>query len=271
VALAIALIAPSSLVACSTRGSDQSPAAAEASLAASPVELTVFAASSLKGALEAVKTAYEAAVPGVRLTVATDSSATLRTQIEQGAPADVFLSADQKNPQTLGSAHLTDGSPVGFAGNRLTIIVPADNPGGVQSPLDLARPRLRVVAAGTDVPISGYADQAIETLGALAGYPQNFASAYAANIVSREQNVQAVVAKIELGEGDAAIVYATDAAAGQNVMAIPIPDAANVPATYSGVVVAASNRHAEAHAFLDWLAGNAGKAVLASFGFLSPP
>ncbi len=196
-----ALMVAAGLAACSsTQAGSSSGASLEATAATTSVQLTVFGAASLRNALEAVKTAYEAATPGVTLTIATDSSATLRTQIEQGAPADVFLSADQKNPRTLADAGLTDGPPVDFAGNRLTIVVPADNPGGVHSPLDLARPKLRVVAAGADVPITGYAEQVVAKLGALPGYPAGFAGTYEANVVSREQNVQAVVAKIELGE-----------------------------------------------------------------------
>jgi molybdate transport system substrate-binding protein len=270
--LTIAAAWSTCLGACSMIGLEPSTAAGGHPSAANPVELTVFGAASLKQALEAVKTAYAATEPGVGLTIATDSSATLRTQIEQGAPADVFLSADQKNPRTLAAAGLSDGPAVDFAGNRLTIIVPADNPAGVHSPLDLSRPRLRVVAAGVDVPISSYADQVVAKLGTLAGHdPKQFASAYAANVVSREQNVQAVVAKIELGEGDAAIVYETDARAATGLATIAIPDAANVPATYAGVVIAASSRRDQAHRFLAWLAGPAGRAVLAKFGFLPPP
>ena len=236
-----------------------------------PVELTVFGAASLKDPLTALAAAYEAAVPGTTLTIATDSSSTLRTQIEQGAPADLFLSADQKNPQTLVDAGLGDGPAVDFAGNTLTVIVPADNPARIASPADLARPGVKVVAAGDDVPIAKYAGQAVAKLATLPGYAADFAQAYAANIVSREQNVKAVVAKIELGEGDAAIVYITDAEASKSVATIAIPDAANVPATYAGVVVAASTKHAQAHAFLEWLAGPAGGAILARFGFLPPP
>jgi molybdate transport system substrate-binding protein len=247
--------------ACST------PAAA----AGRPVELTVFAAASLKDALEALTIAYETAVPGTTLTVATDSSSTLRTQIEQGAPVDLFLSADEKNPKALVDAGLTDGPAVGFAGNTLTVIVPTDNPAGIESPADLAGPGVKVVAAGDDVPVAGYAGRAVEKLAALPGYPAEYARAYAGNIVSREQNVKAVVAKIELGEGDAAIVYATDARASKAVATVKIPDAANVPATYAGVVLAASTRHDEAQAFLDWLTGPTATAILAGFGFLSPP
>ncbi len=157
-----------------------------------------------------------------------------------------------------------------FAGNVLTLIVPSDNPANIETPADLARPSIKVVAAGDEVPITMYAEQVIANLATDPGYPAGFATAYAANVVSKEENVKAVVAKIELGEGDAAIVYATDATAAQGVRTIEIPAAANVPATYAGVVVAASTHPDEAHAFLDWLAGPDGLATLKGFGFLPP-
>jgi molybdate transport system substrate-binding protein len=268
--VAVSLVLSTGVAACASTqaGSSSGPPAASG---VASVQLTVFGAASRRNALEAVKAAYEAATPGVTLTIATDSSATLRTQIEQGAPADVFLSADGKNPRTLADAGLTDGPPLDFAANRLTVVVPADNPAGVRSPVDLARPGLRVIAAGPDVPIAEYAARVVARLGALDGYPADFADAYDANVVSREQNAQAVVAKIELGEGDAAIVYATDAMASRNVVTVRIPDEANVATTYAGVVVAASGRRPAAHGFHDWLAGPAGAAVLARFGFLPTP
>ena len=234
------------------------------------VELTIYGASSLKGALDAVKTAYATVAPGVTLTIATDASSTLRTQIEQGAPADVFLSADQSNPKALVDAGLADGAAVDFAGNLLTVIVPTANPGGIVTPSDLAKPGTKVIAAGQDVPITKYATQVVTKLAAQPGYPAGFAAAYDANVVSREDNVKAVVAKIELGEGDAAIVYVTDAKASTKVKTIEIPAAANVPATYAGLVVKASAHAAAAHAFLTWLAGPDGQKVLAGFGFLPP-
>jgi molybdate transport system substrate-binding protein len=245
--------------------------AVSASPAAEAIDLTVYGAASLKGALEAVKAAYAAAVPGVTLTVATDASSTLRTQIEQGAPADVFLSADQTNPTKLEDAGLADGAAVAFAGNSPAIIVPAANPAHLSTPADLARPGVKIVAAGADVPISAYAEQQIALLGALPGYPANFADGYRANVVSKEQNVSAVVAKIELGEGDAAIVYATDAKASTSVREIPIPSSARLLATYGGVVVKDSAHLVAAHAFLDWLAGPHGAAVLGPFGFYPAP
>lgn len=233
-------------------------------------ELTVFAAASLEGALERAKTAYEAANPGMTVTVSTDASSALAIQIAEGAPADVFLSADTANPEKLVAQGLADGDPVTFAGNELIVIVPADNPAGIASPADLGRPGVKVIAAGAEVPITKYATQVVDNLARETGYPADFAAAYAANIASREEDATSVVAKVELGEGDAAIVYATDAASG-TVVAIEIPDSAGVPATYQGVVVKASMQPDAAAAFLTWFAGPDGQAILRQFGFLPPP
>jgi molybdate transport system substrate-binding protein len=232
--------------------------------------LTVYGAASLKGALDQMKAAYETSHPGTTLTISTDSSAALRTQIEQGAPADVFLSADVANPKKLADGGLADGGPVDFAGNVLIVVVPTSNPAKIATPADLARKGVKIIAAGNDVPITKYATQAVGLLAKAPGYPQDFAASYAANVVSREDNVKALVAKIELGEGDAGIVYVTDANASTKVTTMAIPDEGNVPATYAGVVVKASANAAGAHAFLDWVAGADGQKILATFGFLPP-
>ena len=245
-------------------GSAQGPSA-------SGVELTIFGAASLKAVLERVSTAYKGAHPGTKLVVSTDSSAALRAQIEQGAPADVFLSADTTNPQKLVDAGLAAGPAIPFARNDLAIVVPTSNPAGIRTPADLARPGLKIVAAGDAVPISAYAVKLIANLAALPGYPRDFAAGCAANIVSREDNVAAVVAKVGLGEGDAGIVYATDARAAASVATIAIPPTADVSATYAGVVVGATPERGPAAAFLAWLAGSDGQAILAQFGFLPAP
>ena len=267
-AILVALV----VAACSSGGgSTAAPSTAPASQAAGGTELTILAAASLKGALAKAKTAYEAANPGTTLTISTDSSSALETQIEQGSPADVFLSADTTNPQKLVDAGHGLGRPTVFAGNKLTVIVPTDNPGGVSSPKDLAKAGLKVIAAGDEVPITKYATKLVDNLAREAGYPANFAAAYAANVASKEDNVKAVVAKIELGEGDAGIVYVTDAAASDKVKAIDVPEGANVPATYAGVVVEPSRNQDAAAKFLGWFAGPDGQAILGSFGFLPPP
>lgn len=269
------------LAACSTGAwswsSGGQPAAARPSGApgsvtpAAAVELTIYGAASLKGALEKVKTAYEVAVPGVTLTISTDSSAALVMKIEQGAPADIFLSADAGNPQKLVEAGLAEGDPVPFAGNELAVIVPAGNPARIRSPADLAGAGVKVIAAGDAVPITTYATRLVERLSMEPGYPAGFVAGYTGNVVSREDNAKGVVAKIELGEGDAGIVYVTDAKASTMVATVDVPESANVPATYAGVVVAESRNVAAARAFLDWLAGPGGQAILGGFGFLPPP
>jgi molybdate transport system substrate-binding protein len=249
----------------------QAPTTVAPSASPDAFELTVYGAASLKGALGRVEAAYEAVNPGADLVIATDSSAALETQIEQGAPADVFLSADTANPKKLVDEGLADGAPVTFAGNELTIMVPKENPADIQTPADLAKPGTKIIAAGDEVPITKYAKRLIDNLAKEPGYPSDFAAAYAANVVSKEDNVKSVVAKVaDFVEGDAGIVYVTDAKASDQVLTIPIPPGANVPATYDGVVVKASVHAAEAKAFLDWLAGAEGQAILSELGFLPP-
>ena len=264
------------LIACSNAG-----AAAPSAAHATPVttgevstsanrELTVFGAASLKGVLDKTKAAFETAYPGTTVTISTDSSSALEMQIEQGAPADVFLSADTTNPKKLVDAGLAEGAAVAFAGNKLTIIVPTANPEGIRTPADLAKPGVKVIAAGDEVPITKYATQVVGNLAKEAGYPADFAAKCTRNVVSKEDNVKAVVAKIELGEGDAGFVYVTDAKASSRVTPVDVPDTANVPTPYAGVVVKASKNATAAKAFLDWFAGPDGQAILIEYGFLPP-
>ena len=225
-------------------------------------ELTVYAAASLKGAFEAFAPAYIAET-GLTPVYSFDASSALRAQIEQAAPADVFASADVANVQKLLDAGLAR-DPVAFACNQLTIIVPADNPAGIASAADLGKPGVKVIAAGPDVPITRYATQLVANLG--------IADAYAANVVTEEDNVAAVRAKIEAGEGDVGIVYVTDAiASGDKVQQVEVPDDANVPATYAAAVVTATDQPNESAAFLEFLTGPEGQADLAAFGFLPAP
>ena len=245
------------------------PASSVAPASAAPGSLTIYAAASLKAVLARVKTAYEAANPGTTLTISTDSSSALETKIEQGAPADVFLSADTANPQKLVDKGLAAGSLTLFAGNHLTIIVPAANPAG--------DPDARRISPGAGSRSSPPATRCRSrstrpsssrtSPGSPATRPTSSPSTPRTSS-RKEDNVAAVVAKIELGEGDAGIVYVTDAKTSTKVTTIAVPDAANVPATYAGVVVKASTNGAAAQAFLAWLGGPDGQAILASFGFL---
>lgn len=274
----VALMAAFVLVACSgvpaaTTGSTRATATATAAPATSTprIELHILGAASLKEALEQAQVAFEAAYPGTRLTISTDSSAALETQIEQGAPADVFLSADTANPQKLVDGGLAAGNAIEFAMNALTIIVPADNPAGIAVPADLAKPGVKLIAAGDEVPISRYANQLIDRLAALAPDADAFKAAIATNTVTKVENVRAVVAQVELGQGDAGIVYVTDAATSTEVATVALPADVNVRAAYAGVVVGASANAVAAQAFLAWLAGPDGQAILEPLGFLPPP
>jgi len=257
--------------AASAVASTTAPASAVASTApsAAAVDLTIYAASSLKAALDKVKAQYEAANPGTTLTISTDASSALEAKIEQGAPADVFLSADTTNPQKLVDKALASGSLTNFAKNKLTVIVPKDNPAKLQTPEDLAKSGVKVIAAGDAVPITKYATQLVGNLAKEPGYPANFVAAYDANIASKEDNVGAIVAKVGTGEGDAGIVYVTDAT-GKDVAAIAVPPDANVIATYAGAVLKSSANPSAASTFLTWLAGPDGQATLSGFGFLPP-
>ncbi len=237
--------------------------------------LTVLAAASLRGPIEAAARQFEASHPGVIVRLSFASSTALRVQIEQGAPADAFLAADLANPEALIASGLAAGPPTIVARNALAIVVPADvepgSPRDLATPRDLALPGLKIIAAGDAVPITVYARQLLGNLAAVPGYPVGYREAVLGNIVSREDDVRAVLAKVELGEGDAGIVYASDAFGSSLVRAIAIPDGANVAVAYGGVVIRDAERPAEAAAFLAWLSGPAGQEVLAVHGFGAAP
>lgn len=246
-------------------------AAASPGTDADVADVTVYAAASLRDAFEALTGPWEAAHPGSTLILSFGASSTLRAQIEQGAPADVLASADIRNAQLLVDQCLAPGPIIPFAGNALVVVVPSGNPAGIETPADLARPGVRYVTAGPEAPITRYATQAIDNLASLPGYPSDFVVAVTANIVSEEDNVRAVLAKIELGEGDAAIVYATDTAASDLIETVAIPDAANVPATYAAVANVDAPHPGLASEFLSFLTGPDAKTVLAEFGFGPAP
>jgi molybdate transport system substrate-binding protein len=222
--------------------------------------LNVFAAASLTGAFNAAKTTLGSTTPGVSLTFNFAGSNTLVTQIQQGAPADVFASADQANMQKVVDAGGISGTPEVFATNSLEIIVAPGNPKGIRGLADLSASGLLYVTAGPDVPIGKYALQVFEKAGVTAPSP-----------VSLEADVKAVVTKVTSGEVDAAIVYATDVtAAGSKAEGVAIPTAANVVATYPlGVTAEASNPKGAA-AWIAFITGEEGQAILAEHGFGAP-
>jgi molybdate transport system substrate-binding protein len=230
-------------------------------------DLTVFAAASLRDVFVDLEEAWLAAHPGATLTVAHEASNVLAAQIVEGAPVDVFVSADVEHPQQLFDDGLTAAAPVPFARNRVALVVPADE-ARVRAPADLAAAGVRIVAAAAGVPITRYADEALAQLALTMPDPEAFAAAVAANVVSREDNVRAALAKVELGEGDAAVVYRSDAASSERVRQIAWPEAVEVSADYAAVQV--SDRPLAA-GFVAWLAEDAALAIISSNGLEVPP
>jgi molybdate transport system substrate-binding protein len=233
--------------------------------------IQVYAASSLQDVIPQEAHAMTAWGSTVRIRATYDSSSRLRTQIEQGAPADLFLSADDVNVGFLYEKGITGTTTAAFAGNRLVLVVAADT-AAVETWTDLAAPGVRIVAADPLVPITTYAEQLVSILAKDPHAPAGFVAAYRDNVVSREDNVRAVLAKVELGEADAGFVYATDARTSTRVRVLPLPDAAaSVEVMYEGVVLSDGRRGDAAAAFLAWLGTEQGAAILEAHGFTRLP
>lgn len=219
--------------------------------------VTVFAAASLTEAFEDEAATLRTDYPDLSITFSFAGSGALATQIEQGAPADVVATADAASMKRLTDAGLVE-SPVTFARNRLEILVAPGNPLGIATLADLARVDVKLVVGDESVPVGKFASQALRAAGVTT------------NPVSKEADVKAVVAKVTLGEADAAIVYTTDVtAAGSNGEGVPIPDAQNVTAEYPIAIVKATDNRAAAAAFVDEAVRGSGQDALRSRGFLS--
>lgn len=224
----------------------------------------VFAASSLADAFREMKTAFEAEHPGTDVRLVFAGSQVLRLQIEQGARADVFASADRRHIESLARAGFVTRY-VEFAGNELVIIVPPDNPAGIDSFGDLRRAR-RLVVGTRHVPVGAYTREALHRAAARRG--PGFEAAVLDRVVSEESNVRLVRAKVELGAADAAIVYRTDVAPGR-VRAIPVPQWANVRAAYLMGAVAGSANGEGAEQWIGFVGSPVGQAILSRRGFIA--
>ncbi|SRR5712692_4581944 len=255
------------LAACSKTTSTTAPTATPTSPAAAALSgsANIFAAQSLTGAFNKIKTDFTAAAhPGVVLTINYNGSGSLVTSIQQGAPADVFASADTANMAKLTATGTVPTSTVqDFAKNLLQIIVKAGNPKGIHTLVDLKKPGVVVVLGDpASVPAGKYAKQALQAAGVTV------------TAKSLETNVTAVATKVALGEADAGIVYVTDVkaavAGGQAVEGVDIPAAQNVVAVYPIGVLKTAPNPALAQAFVAFVLSPAGQADLAGFGFLPP-
>lgn len=237
-------------------GSTRNPAPSPTGPSAGP--LTVFAAASLSGAFDAAKQPLSRARPGVSATYDFAGSNALVAQIEQGADADVFASADTANMQKLAADGLVD-TPVTFARNKLEIAVAPGNPVNITGLADLTRPGVRVVLEATGVPAGDYTRQVLAAR-SLALTPR-----------SLETDVKSALAKVTSGEADATVVYVTDVvAAGSKVTGVALPDADQPAIAYPIAVVKTTKHRAAAQAFVDSAVSGEVQKTLEAAGFLPP-
>lgn len=219
-----------------------------------PVALTVFAASSLKAPYDKIGKKFDAAQKAAT-TFNYAGTQTLVAQLTQGAPADVFASADVAHMTTLSSAGLLNGSAPIFAHNKLEIAIAKGNPKGIHGLIDLARQGLVVVLADPSVPAGKYAAQALKSAGVTV-HP-----------ASLEQQVSAVLSKVALGEADAGIVYVSDIVTSGQVDGVTIPDAQNVIANYPVAVLKSAQNPEIGRLFIEYLLSTDGQAILKAAGF----
>ncbi|HAP78261.1 MAG TPA: molybdate ABC transporter substrate-binding protein [Acidimicrobiaceae bacterium] len=249
------VVAGLALVACSS----DDPPASDTSTRSAESALTVFAAASLTDAFTEIGNAFMAQYPDTTITFNFAASSELVTQINEGAPADVFASADLSNMSKLTDADNNGSEPVEFATNQGEIIVAPGNPLGIASVADLANDDLIVVVCAPEVPCGKYAAAIFENAGVTV------------TAKSLEENVKAVVAKVTLGEADAGIVYSTDVrAAADAATGVAIPADINVVAQYPIVVTKDAPNPKGAQAFIDFVTGPQGQQILASYGFTTP-
>jgi len=221
--------------------------------------ITVFAAASLTAPFTELGTRFEKEHPGTTVIFSFAGSSDLVTQLAEGAPADVFASADEANMRKAEKAGVTDGDPVDVATNVLAIAVPPGNPAGITGFADLARPGVKTVVCAPQVPC-GAATAKVEASSGVTLAP-----------VSQESSVTDVLGKVESGEADAGVVYATDVkGAGDDVESVPFPEAKGTVNTYPVVAVTDGRNPAGADAFISFVTGAEGRRVLAAAGFGSP-
>jgi molybdate transport system substrate-binding protein len=231
--------------------------------------LTVFAAASLTDSFSEIGKAFDAKT-GSKTNFQFAGSQVLRTQLENGAKADVYASANSAQFDPLVKAGLIAGGAI-FTKNRLVVIVPKKGAGNVKTLADLAKPGVKLVIADKTVPVGVYTRQILETLGKSNKFGVDYTARVLKNIVSEETNVRQVALKVQLGEADAGVVYTTDVtpSLAPSVIQIAIPARYNVIAKYPiGVLKNSSNMDA-AKAFTDFVLSRDGQKILGKWGFLS--
>ena len=275
------------MIACSSKASGGEPVQKDDDVLARQSTITVFAAASLAGAFEEISEAYQASNPGNDVILNFDGSQRLRTQLEHGANADVFASADWAQMDALRQKGLLSGSPANFASNRLVLMVTTsggetapDPTGPPEQDLEdafaaelrrLARPGKKIVLGQPQVPIGRYSEELMEKLEEDPSLGRELVEGINANVVSREASVRGVAQKVALGEADGGITYATDAAfeyASRGIRVMELPESLMVEALYP---VAPLTTREPATGFIDFLLSDQGQDILRRHGFGPPP
>ncbi|MGV8026615.1 MAG: molybdate ABC transporter substrate-binding protein [Anaerolineaceae bacterium] len=239
-----------------------------------PVEertLTVLAAASLTESFTELGALFESQNEGVTVSINFAGTQALVEQLTQGVEADVFASANTKYmTSAIDAGRVAADTSSTFAYNRLVVIYPKDNPGGLTELKDLAKEGLKLDLADSSVPVGQYSLDFLDKAAADANYGSIFKEAVLSNVVSYEENVKAVITKVSLGEADAGIVYVTDITvdAAELVSTIDIPDELNTIATYPIAPIADSKNADLAQAFVDFVLSSEGQAILAKYGFV---
>lgn len=240
-----------------------------AGFAAEPKEITVFTAASLTGAFGEIGQIYKNET-NISVVFNFDGSQALRTQIENGAYADIFASANKKQMNAVKADGLMNNSSVIiFTKNKLSLIIPKDNPGKVGNLSDLAKPGLKIVIGTKDVPVGDYAMQIINKLGNDSAYGEEYKKSVLANVISQETNVNYVVTKVALGEADVGFAYVSDITEdlASKVTKVDIPDEYNIIAEYPIGMLKDSKYPAESEKFIELVTSAEGKAILEKYGF----
>lgn len=248
-----------------------SPTAGSTTTALEPANLTVFAAASLTDAFNEIGQNFSAEHPGLTFSFNFAGSQQLAQQLGQGAPADVFASANKTQiGKTIEAGRIISGTERTFARNRLVVIYPQDNPAGLTQLQDLAKPSLKLVFAAKEVPVGQYSLDFLNKAITDTAFSPTYMDEVLKNVVSYEDNVKSVLAKVALGEADAGIVYTSDIS-GDNagkVSRLDIPDNLNVIAGYPIAVISDSAYPVQAQAFVDYVLSPAGHAILAKYAFI---
>jgi molybdate transport system substrate-binding protein len=232
--------------------------------------LMVYSAASLTEPFGELGDMLERDHPGLTVRFNFAGSQQLAAQLEAGAPADVFASADQRWMGYAKEKNLVTGETPVFARNRLVVIVPRTNPARIASLSDLAWPGTKIVMAAEAVPVGKYSRRAVQNLAGAPGYPAGYDRRVLANVVSQEENVKGVVAKVQLGEADAGVVYRSDVnpTVARYVRVFEIPDPYNVIASYPIAVLKSASNPEAARLFLELVLSKRGQRVLRQHGLL---